>query len=82
MKTHLKNKHQINVDLATSVIRTTADDTIETLYNKLLLQLGHSKDKLDHEIFRRSVNQQIINQTLLDLVIIRRLSFSYVEWPE
>jgi hypothetical protein len=82
MKTHLKSKHQIDVNLATSVIRTTADDTIEALYNKLLLQLGHSKDELDHEIFRRSVNQQVVDQTLLDLFIIRRLSFSCVEWPE
>lgn len=55
---------------------------MDALYAKLLLRLGESKSGLDQEILRRTVDQQIVDQTLLDLVIVRRLPFAYVEWPE
>jgi hypothetical protein len=83
MRQHLDSVHGITVSKAPdSGIRTTAIETIEALYTKLLLRLGDSKDDLDQEILRRTVNQQVVNQTLLDLIIVRRLPFSCVEWPE
>ena len=83
MRQHLESVHGITVSKAPgSGIRTTATETVEALYTKLLLRLGDSKDDLDQEILRRTVNQQVVNQTLLDLIIVRRLPFSCVEWPE
>ena len=83
MRQHLESVHGIIIDKAPdSGIRTTATETIEALYTKLLLRLGNSKDDLDQEILRRTVNQQVVDQTLLDLIIVRRLPFSCVEWPE
>lgn len=83
MRQHLESVHGITVNKAPdSGIRTTATETVAALYTKLLLRLGDSKDDLDQEILRRTVNQQVVNQTLLDLIIVRRLPFSCVEWPE
>jgi hypothetical protein len=83
MRQHLGSVHGIVASKAPeSSIRMTATETVEELYTKLLLRLGDSKDNLDQEILRRTVNQQVIDQTLLDLIIIRRLPFSCVEWPE
>ncbi|KAF1988405.1 hypothetical protein K402DRAFT_391639, partial [Aulographum hederae CBS 113979] len=83
MKQHLQRIHEINVDLkADSSIRSGATETVEALYAKLLLQLNDSRNDLDQEILRRIIDQKIVEQTLLDLIIIRRLPFSCVEWPE
>ena len=83
MRRHLETVHGIIVNkVPDSGIRTTASETIEALYPELLLRLGNSKDNLDQEILRRTVNQQVVDQTLLDLIIVRRLPFSCMEWPE
>ena len=37
---------------------------------------------LEGEVLRRTVEKGAIKQTLLDLIIVRRLPFSCVEWPE
>ena len=71
MRQHLESIHEITISKAPdSSIRITATETIEALYTKLLLQLGNSKEDLDREILRRTVDQQIVNQTLLDLIIV------------
>jgi hypothetical protein len=83
MRIHLNSTHGITVDKAShSHVRTSATETVDALYTKLLLRLGESKSDLDQDILRRTVNQQVVDQTLLNLIIIRRLPFSCVEWPE
>jgi hypothetical protein len=37
---------------------------------------------LEGEVLKRTVHQNTIKQALLDLIIVRRLPFSCVEWPE
>jgi uncharacterized membrane protein YheB (UPF0754 family) len=64
MRNHLIRVHEIDVSLSTPAVRATATDSIEALYTKLLIQLGSSKDNLDQEILRRTVNQEVVNQTL------------------
>ncbi len=70
MRQHLDSVHGIIIKAPDSGIRITATETIEALYTKLLLRLGNSKDDLDQEILQHTVNQQVVDQTLLDLVII------------
>src|SRR5450432_3835066 len=62
MRQHLDSVHGITVSkVPNSSICTTATETIEALYTKLLLWLSNSKDDLDQEILRRTVNQQIVD---------------------
>ena len=81
IRNHLRVAHEIVVPTAISAVRTIAAETVESLYTKLLLQLG-DKDSLDQEILRRTVSQSVVSHTLLDLVVVRRLPFSCVGWPE
>ena len=80
IKNHLLSVHDINILLAASN-RTRATETVDALYDKLLLQL-RDKDNVDQEILRRTVSQPVVDSTLLNLVIVRQLPFSCVEWPE
>jgi len=81
MRNHLRRQHDIDVEVITSSIRTTATSSIEALYDNLILKIGDASI-VNQEIFRRTINQEVINQTLLDLVIVRRLPYSCIEWPE
>ena len=80
MRNHLQSKHEILVPQNKSS-RTIATETVEALYDKLLRKLG-DQDNVDKEILRRTISQPVVNSTLLDLVVVRRLPFSCVEWPE
>jgi hypothetical protein len=82
MRNHLARTHGITSSKLSAVIRTKGHDTVDSLYTQLLLLLGESKETLDQEILQRTVNQQVVNQTLLDLIIVRRLPFRCVQWPE
>ena len=79
MRNHLIRVYEIDGSPSTPAVHATATGSIEALYTKLLIQLGSSKDILDQEIPRRTVNQEVVNQTLLELLIVRRLPFSCVE---
>jgi hypothetical protein len=50
------------------------------LYEKLLAK-GEVQG-LEGEVLKRTVQENTIKQVLLDLIFIRRLPFSYIEWPE
>ena len=72
IRQHLDSIHGIIIDRAPdSSICMTTTKSIEALYAKLLLWFGNSKEDLNSEILRCIVNQQVVDQTLLDLVIIQ-----------
>jgi len=80
---HLR-KHEIEWNLVENQERTTAKDQgegyLSELYQKLLAR-GEVQG-FEGEFLKHMVHQNIIKQALLDLIIIRRLPFSCVEWPE
>ena len=81
---HLRKHHNIQWSPEENSIRTTARDlgenSIQELYEKLLAR-GEVQG-LEGEVLERTVQQNAVLQTLLDLIIVRRLPFSCVEWPE
>lgn len=56
------------------------DRSIQDLYERILAK-GEVQG-LEGEVLKRTVQQDAIKQALLDLIIVRRLPFSCVEWPE
>ena len=80
---HLR-KHDIEWSTEENNRRTTARDlgekSIQDLYEKLLAK-GEVQG-LEGEVLKRTVEQNTVKQALLDLIIVRRLPFSCVEWPE
>jgi hypothetical protein len=80
---HLR-KHDIKWDPVENQERTTAKDqgerSLSELYQKLLAK-GEVQG-LEGEVLKRTVHRNTVEQALLDLIIVRRLPFSCVEWPE
>src|SRR5579862_1679560 len=80
---HLR-KHDIEWSAEENNHRTTARDqgekSTQDLYEKLLAK-GEVQG-LEGEVLKRTVEQNTVKQALLDLIIVRRLPFSCVEWPE
>ena len=46
-----------------------------------LVKKGESNG-FEGEVLKRTIEKKAIKSILLDLIIIRRLLFRYVEWPE
>lgn len=84
LRGHLKKIHDTVWSWEENESRTTVRDdgekSIQVLY-KTLLAKGEVQG-LEGEVLRRTVQKGAIKQTLLDLIIVRRLPFSCVEWPE
>jgi hypothetical protein len=84
LRSHLKKQHGIEWSPDENNRRASARDegekSIQDLYERLLAK-GEIQG-LEGEILKRTVQQDVIKQALLDLIIVRRLPFSCVEWPE
>jgi hypothetical protein len=84
LKGHLKKAHGIIWTAAENEHRTTprteAEESVQVMYDDLLKK-GGAKG-LVGELLRRTVQKNLVKQTLLDLIVVRRLPFSCVEWPE
>lgn len=73
MKSHLLQKHGIEVTLSGSrsgKARTTGTQSVEDLFQQLLIQFNGNHQELDNEIIKCMVDQQLVDQTLLDLIVI------------
>jgi hypothetical protein len=81
---HLRRCHDVQWSPEENNIRTTARDlgenSLQELYEKLPAK-GEVQG-LEGEILKRTIQQNTVKQALLDLVVVRRLPFSLVEWPE
>lgn len=81
---HLKRQHNItwianDNELRTSV-KDIAENTLEGIYSRLI-QEGELNG-LEGEVLRRSVQRDAIRKALVQLIVVRRLPFQCVEWPE
>ena len=38
--------------------------------------------EIDTQVFRKQLDQDVINEALVSLIVVRNLPFSTVEWPE
>jgi hypothetical protein len=84
LRLHLKSHHQVVWNRSENQPRTTAKDVanqkVAQLYQDILAK-GDAKG-LEGEVLRRTTDRDVIQRTLTDLILVRRLPFSCVEWPE
>ena len=77
---HLK-VHKIFVNPTPSTIQTTVAHQLEQLY----LQAESSSNEasnLEKAVFQKYLNQDVIDEALVSLIVVRNLPFRTVEWPE
>jgi hypothetical protein len=80
MRNHLKSKHQISIEAIPGIIQQTTINQLQRLYAKAE-SLGQTQ-QIDIQAFRKILNQDIIDEALVSLIVLRNLPFSLVEWPE
>jgi hypothetical protein len=80
MRNHLRTKHDIEVKITPGTAQQAILDQLQKLYSKAE-SLGQTKD-IDNQVLQKFVRQEVINEALVTLIIVRNLSFRLVEWPE
>jgi hypothetical protein len=80
---HLKSEHGIEKPTASRTKSDIAEENINQQY-QALVEKGETEGlkALDDDVLERSINQKLVDLALLDLIIVRRLPFSIVEWDE
>lgn len=77
---HLDSKHQIKVEEDLHLIQSATLDKLKQLYIKAD-SLGQAEE-INTQVLQKVLNQDIIDEALVSLIVVRNLSFRIVEWPE
>jgi hypothetical protein len=77
---HLKHLHQIDVDTAPKARQKEEISNITALYAQLVEK--NATQELDQTVLQRMIEKKMVDEALLNLIIVRRLPFRMVEWPE
>jgi hypothetical protein len=77
---HLKHLHQIDVDTAPKARQKEELSNITALYAQLVEK--NATPELDQAVLQRMIEKKMVDEALLNLIIVRRLPFRMVEWPE
>ena len=80
MRKHIERNHKIQVELTTSRIQTTALQQLKQLYLKA--ESSGQTREIDTQVFWKQLDQDVINEALISLIVVRNLPFAAVEWPE
>lgn len=80
MRKHLKSQHRIDVEIPMSQVQAATLQQLEQLY--LRAELSGQTDEIDAQVFQKHLNQDVINEDLVSLIVVRNLPFRMVEWPE
>jgi hypothetical protein len=79
-RSHLLKQHQISCQKDPSNCTNASIQQLLELYANLKVQQGTKP--LDDELLKAAINKAAIKQCLIDLVVVRSLSLSIIEWPE
>ena len=82
LRYHLKSKHSIISESAGQSRTQEELDTVSTLYARLATKNSIEAEKINDEVLTRILDRKVVERTLLDLIICRKLPLSIVEWPE
>jgi hypothetical protein len=80
MRHHLRSKHQISVEIAPAPVQQATIDQLQRLYIKA--ESSNQTQQIDTQVFRKVLNQDVIDEALVSLIVVRNLSFRLVESPE
>src|SRR6266516_4667072 len=80
MRGHLESKHGIIVDRTPGPIQAETVRQLQQLYTRA--QSSGQTEEIDTQVYRKHLNQDVINEALITLIVVRNLPFRVVEWPE
>jgi hypothetical protein len=80
MKNHLARAHEIIIEKTAGKIQATVVQQLKQLY--LQAEVSGQTDEIDTQVFQSYLNQEVIDEALVSLIVVRNLPFRMVEWPE
>jgi hypothetical protein len=80
LRLHLKSKHQIAVAVNDSSTKVAACGKLKQLYDEASAQ--NSPTEFDSHVLKKTLNKDVIEQALLNLIVLHNLPLRAVEWPE
>ena len=80
MHMYIKRKHQIDIELSSSWVQTAALQQLKELYHQA--ESSGQTSEIDTQVFRKQLDQDVINEALVSLIVVQNLPFTAVEWPE
>lgn len=80
LRAHLKSKHSILINVATSAIKARALMQLRELYAHA--ESSGQTEEFDQHVLSRQLDQDVTDEALVSLIVVRRLPFRMVEWPE
>lgn len=81
LRSHIRTNHKdIEVKDARPTVSTASIKEVIEMYDRLYKERQTSE--LDQLVLHRTIDIQLVLQALIDLIIVRRLPFRIVEWPE
>jgi BED zinc finger len=80
MHKHIRTIHNIEIKLAISKIQQTASQQLRELYQKA--KAAGETNEINTQALRNYLNQDVINEALISLIVVRNLPYASVEWPK
>ena len=80
MRNHLRAKHQIIVEVTPGPVQQATVDHLQRLY--IRAKSSDQTQQVDTQVLQSILNQDVIDEALISLIVVRNLSFRLVEWPE
>jgi len=80
MRGHLKSKHDITVEVTRSAVETKAIRQLQDLYSRA--ESSEQTKEIDKLAFKKHLNQDVIDEALVSLIVVRNLAFRIATWPE
>src|SRR6266498_3278650 len=80
MRKHIERNYKIQIELTPSRIQITTLQQLKQFYLKA--ESSGQISEIDTQVFRKQLDQDIINKALISLIVVRNLPFTAVEWPE
>jgi hypothetical protein len=77
---HLREKHTLECESTPLTQREDISQSFERLYRKAAM-IGREKE-IEQACFDKVVNQDVVNEALVSLIVVRNLAYRAVEWPE
>ena len=80
MREHIEGIYNIEVKLATSNIQQVVLEQLKELYRQV--EATGEMSEINTQVLRKHLNQDVINEALISLIVVRNLAFASVEWPK
>jgi len=77
---HLQSKHGILVEELPSSLESTITEKLSQLY--IQAKASGNTDDIKAQVFQDCLDQDLINEALVSLIVVRNLPFRIIEWPE